>query len=146
MKNLKSYILFISVPFIILIFILQAYILNLQNQRNMDYLFVNALSNSYLGFGMNYNIMSDEEKTYYYIEIASNLKVANSLILKTSYKNNKYLYASINNMYLCMTKNESRKLIFNKKDEIYHLLISLSENPSNIENAKKLQLIIENNY
>jgi len=118
--------------------------INVQDKN--DNLFRESLNSAMVGFGVNYNQISNEnEKTFYYIETASNLKVARDLTLMTSFNNkNKHLYTSINYLYLCMKNNSTRELVLDEREKIYKYIFDISENPTDVQKSKMLEELVSN--
>jgi len=118
--------------------------INVQDKN--DNLFRESLNSAMVGFGVNYNQISNEnEKTFYYIETASNLKVARDLTLMTSFNNkNKHLYTSINYLYLCMKNNSTRELVLDEREKIYKYIFDISENPTDVQKSKMFEELVSN--
>jgi len=118
--------------------------INVQDKN--DNLFRESLNSAMVGFGVNYNQISNEnEKTFYYIETASNLKVARDLTLMTSFNNkNKHLYTSINYLYLCMKNNSTRELVLDEREKIYKYILDISENPTDVQKSKMFEELVSN--
>lgn len=115
-------------------------------QDKNDNLFRESLNSAMGGFGVNYNQISNEnEKIFYYIETASNLKVARDLTLMTSFNNkNKHLYTSINYLYLCMKNNSTRELVLDEREKIYKYILDISENPTDVQKSKMFEEVVSN--
>lgn len=110
-------------------------------QSKIDDLFRKSLYNSMSGFGNDYSQISDEnQKIFYYIETASDLKAAIDLALSTSYnEKNKHLYPSIYYLYTCMINSSTSRLLISERENIYMYLSEIAENPLDVQKSKMLE-------
>lgn len=114
-----------------------------ENTKLTDQVFKSSLVEASSGFGVDYSKINEDNKTFYYLRISSNLNTAMNTLDLTSYKNIKNrneLFVAIYNLYWCMTRKDSRDAILSNKNSniIFDCLSKISHNP---EDKKDCQTI-----
>lgn len=119
--------------------------------RLADNKFRDSLSLASTGFAVDYSKMDEDTKVYYYIQTSSNLYTAINIIDMTSYKdvkNRNALGEAIYNLYLCMTRDYSRREILkdNNMSIIFNCLAKISNEPEDEEDCKRVSKLAGDLY
>lgn len=147
----KKYLLIIL---LVLSLLFNIYSIAIQSKikRNANDTFRICISEADSCFGVDYDKMDEDTKTYYFSKLSSNLSSASDILQFTSYANvqndEKVSINAISKLYLIMTdpnKTTKSKLkaITKKQQAIFKYLHFISNDPQNKDNWDKL-LKVEN--
>lgn len=127
---------------------------NQQNQKHdADERFIYCIDKAEACFRIDYTKLDENTKNYYFIEAASNLKGAMTILPFTSYatveNKDKYFENAISRLYLCMTVESTPtstnrwKCVTEKEHSISELLHYISQNPTDKKNWDSLSKITD---
>ena len=121
------------------------------HKQNADKTFIYCLEQANSCFAVNYNTITDEEKTDYYIKATSNLQTAYYIFQFTSYYydngSNNELFDSISSLSSCMKIPNTRlKLVEDNRKLVYSYLTNIITNPKDQDSYHKLYRLTDEIY
>lgn len=109
-------------------------------QRQADKAFLSSLDLALSGLNIDYTKVDGQDKTYFYSRIIANLGAAKELVPFTSYKHNKNLSYTLENLSQFLINNYSSGFTFDleKQIDIYNYLLEINLNPTDKNTVNKL--------
>lgn len=134
-----------AMPFVLIIAILYSIAINdqrKQDQKEIDDSFTNQLVQVNGMLASDYDMNDDEGKIFLRTTAAGSLYSSLNLMRFSSYVNSENrndLFGALNNLYLCMTKSSTSRIIFTTHNkEVNQYLIRIISNPNDKEAYKAL--------
>ena len=131
MKTLNKYILLILVLLLIVTstLILKTSAEKKVLQKNIDNIYINAISDSMDGLTKDYNLINTNEKIELYYKTLSNLRDALDVFYFTSYKEYNDLFITLNNLYIYLLENRNESYEINNDLYIHEFLGTILVSP-----------------
>ena len=131
MKTLNKYILLILVLLLIVTstLILKTSAEKKVLQKNIDNIYINAISDSMDGLTKDYNLINTNEKIELYYKTLSNLRDALDVFYFTSYKEYNDLFITLNNLYIYLLENRNESYEINNNLYIQEFLGTILVSP-----------------
>lgn len=115
---------------ILIIALVTVFILKFENnrlQQEIDTIYIKSIGNSIDGLSKDYDLVDDIEKTQLYYSSLYNLETAIDVFNLTTYKENKDLFSSLNNLhaYLYLRQNPNDNFEIDNRSFIYDFLTNV---------------------